>query len=535
MINEIPVLIVGGGAAGVILTAELRRRGIGCRTIDKLPIAHSYSKALTVHARTLEIFERLDEDLLNKFLQRGHPVKGFTFTFKGIDKRPALDFQSLDTSYPYVLNHRQDETERFVREYIKDEFDYEVEWNTELVEIEHDDEGITAKLVHKDDNDREEFVHARWLIACDGMNSRIRQTLGLDYEGDSYTGMVLQNMDVSLDGFPEERNDWLNFFMTRDHFILITPIPGGHYRLLLSDMGDAADPSFTPKQAFQMFVDEHLNDVTMGEPIWASKWEIWNRLASTYRKGNIFLVGDSAHVHSPSGGQGMNCCMQDANNLAWKLALVVEGRAKPELLDSYEVERKPIAEQVIEGASAIHQIIMGHGVDVENRFELADDQKWLDAAVGRLSGISYSYHDYVETPEQASEIEGPRIGDRAPDVKINDHLNLFSLFRHPDMTLLLLPHSYSGAETENCRTLITTLGNTYGSLIRSYILTRDKLIGSEDIIADTSGAMAKNYGRSETGRLYLIRPDGYIGFRCLLSEIELFHEYLESIFIPKQR
>ncbi len=91
----------------------------------------------------------------------------------------------------------------------------------------------------------------------------------------------------------------------------------------------------------------------------------------------------------------MNCCMQDAHNLAWKLSLVLRGRAKSEFLDTYESERKPVAQQVIEGASAIHQIIMGHGVDVENRFELADDPGWLEQAVGRLSGVSYSYRDQI--------------------------------------------------------------------------------------------------------------------------------------------
>ncbi len=94
------------------------------------------------------MFERIDKELLKKFLGRGHSVKGFLFTFKGIDERPFLDFQQLDTKYPYVLNHRQDEAEQFIREYIKDSFDYEVEWNTQLIEITQDRDGVTAKLIH---------------------------------------------------------------------------------------------------------------------------------------------------------------------------------------------------------------------------------------------------------------------------------------------------------------------------------------------------------------------------------------------------
>ena len=278
-----------------------------------------------------EMFERLDRDLLNKFLERGHRLKGFTFTFQGIDDRPALDFQDLDTRYPFVLSHRQDETEQWLHDYLADKLDCEVEWNTELVELEQDADGITAKLVHDHDAGREEVIRARYAVACDGLHSIVRTTLGLNYEGTDYTGMVMQNMDVALDGFPDERDEWLSFFMTRDRFIMIAQLPGGHHRLLLSDMGDAASPDKPPKKAFQDFVDDHLQGITLGEPIWVSKWDIWTRLAGTYREGNVFLVGDSAHVHSPSGGQGMNCCMQDANNLAWKLGLVLQGKASSSL------------------------------------------------------------------------------------------------------------------------------------------------------------------------------------------------------------
>ena len=524
---DIPVLVVGGGAGGVMMTAELRRRGIASRTVDKLPRSHNYSKALVVHARTLEMFERLDEDVLNKFLERGHPMNGFTFTFQGIDERPVLDFRQLDTRYPFALSHRQDETEQFVHDFLREKLDYEVEWNTELVALEQDEEGVTAKLVHRDRNDEEETVRARYVVACDGLHSIIRTGLGLDYEGSDYTGMVLQNMDVPLSGFPGERDEWLNFFMTRDRFILIARLPGGHYRLLLSDMGASASPDLTPKRAFQDFVDDHLENIELGEPIWASQWDIWTRLAGTYRAGNIFLVGDSAHVHSPAGGQGMNCCMQDANNLAWKLALVVEGKANTSLLDSYEAERLPIAEQVIGGASAIHQIIMGHGKDLESRFELADQPEWLDMAVGRLSGIAYTYRDAVPQPEGLADIEGPGIGDRAPDADLRGGTNLFSYFRHPGMTLLLLPGSGNAGEQAQCKRIADAVGERYGAVIHSHTfpVAGDGSEGGEN-------SLQARYGHSGGGRLYLVRPDGYIGHRCLLSEAESLDGYLSGFLKP---
>src|SRR5213078_1221256 len=148
---------------------------------------------------------------------------------------------------------------------------------------------------------------------------------------------------------------------------------------------------------------------------WHSKWQSFVRLAHTYRKDRVFLAGDSAHVHSTTGGQGMNCCMQDAYNLAWKLALVLQGRAPERLLDTYETERKPIAEQVIWAASSLHEIFMGHGKDIAERAAKIKDRAFLGAVVGRCSGLSYTYRDFVPKARGLTPIEGPEPGDRAPD------------------------------------------------------------------------------------------------------------------------
>lgn len=532
--SEVPVLIVGGGAAGTVLTAELRRRGIQSRTIDKMAAPSSASRAFTVHSRTLEMIERLDENLLKRYLDRGLKTHGFAFNFKNLDDVPKLDFRQLNTKYPSVLIHRQDETEEWIREYLKEKLDYEVEWNTRLVEFSQDAEGVTAKLVHTDHNDREEIVRARYMVACDGIHSFIRKELRVDYEGHDYTGMVFQNCDVTLEGYNYD-DDWIRFFMAKDQFLLIVKLPGGNYRLLLSDMGEAADPKYTPREAFQMVVDRFVDGVTLGEPDWASKWEIWMRIAGTYREGNIFLAGDSAHVHSPAGGQGMNCCMQDANNLAWKLALVLEDKAAPSLLDTYELERKPIAEQVIEGASAIHEVIMGHGVDLEKRHDITEEAGWLEKRTGRVSGISYTYRDYIEQPEDLAEIQGPAIGDRAPDASLSGNHHLFSLFRHPHMNLLLMPATTESGELDTCKTIKNKIDQTYSEDIRTYTILHDRNnhADNKSTFIDEKGEVAGQYGQSGQGCLYFIRPDGYIGHRCLLSEEGTLYNYLDSFLIKR--
>src|SRR5437773_8805251 len=301
-----------------------------------------------------------------------------------------------------------------------------IEYDTTFQDLTLEADGVTARLTHAVRGEEEELVRCRYLIAADGINSRVRRGLGMSVKGKDYAGSFFQNLDLHLNGFP----DWTDYFhycVGTDHFLMVAPLPGGHFRLLLSDRGEAADPTITPQQAFMRLLERHFDGITMGDVVWHSRWETWVRLADTFRQGNVFLAGDAAHVHSTTGGQGMNCCMQDAYNLAWKLALVLQGRAPERLLDTYETERKPIAEQVIWAASSLHEIFMGHGKDIAERAQKIRDPAFLDAVVGRCSGISYTYRDQAGKRDATSSRDGPVPGDRAPDVELSGGRSLFSL------------------------------------------------------------------------------------------------------------
>src|SRR5262245_41808144 len=417
-----------------MLTLELARRGVAARTIDRLPAAAETSRAISVHARTAEILERIDRRLAARFLERGIHNKGYVLHFvdaagRRSEVRPGIDFRALDSRYPYILIHRQDETERYLREYTREHFGCATEWGTECSAVTPDADGVTAMLVRTRDG-AEETVRCRYLIACDGPGSRVRRLLGLEQQESNYAGTMLQNLDAFLHGFPDV-DDYVHYCAGTDHFIMIVKLPGGFYRMLLSDRGEAAGTGVTPEQGFMRLVARHFDGVTLGDVVWHSRWQSAVRLAQTYRRGNVFLAGDSAHVHSTTGGQGMNCCMQDAYNLGWKLALVVEGIARPQLLDSYEAERRPIAEQVIWAASSLHEIFMGHGKDIAERASKIRDPEFLDAVVGRCSGISYTYRDYLPKVAGLADCEGPLPGDRAPDVDLGRGHALFDFTRHP--------------------------------------------------------------------------------------------------------
>lgn len=518
--SEIPVLIVGGGAAGTMLTLELARRGIEARTIDRLQHPAVTSKAIVVHARTAEMLERIDERLIARYLERGIRNHGYILHFvdaggRRSEVRPGIDFTPLPSRYHYMLIHGQSDTENHIRDYMRDEYGAVIEWGTQCVGVEQDADGVTATLVRNgDDSDREQ-VRCRYLIACDGINSRVRRSLALSQQESDYAGTVLQNMDVFLNGFPDA-DDYVHYCAGTDHFIMIVRLPGGYYRLLLSDRGEAADPNITPEQGFMRLVDRHFDGVSLGDLVWHSKWESWVRLADTYRAGNVFLAGDSAHVHSTTGGQGMNCCMQDAYDLGWKLALVVSGAARPELLDSYEAERRPVAEQVIWAASSLHEIFMGHGKDIAERAAKISDHAFLDAVVGRCSGISYTYRDCVAQPEESAGLAGPLVGDRLPDCDLADGSTLYSLTRHPDFTLLRLPGR--DAEGDDAAGRFDEIGARHRRFVRSHALA-------------ASPALDAALGTGEDARLLLVRPDGYVGYRCPAKSTAGLEQYFDNLFL----
>jgi 2-polyprenyl-6-methoxyphenol hydroxylase-like FAD-dependent oxidoreductase len=514
--TEVPILVVGGGAAGTMLTLELARRGVEARTIDRLPRPGAESRAITVHARMLEVFECIDRDLLERYLSRGIHNQGYVLHFvdaagRRSDVRPGLDFTTLDSRYPFLLVHGQSDTENHIRHYTRERYGRGTEWGTQCVGIEQDAGGVTATLVHLDRNDERETVRCRYLVACDGINSRVRRWLDLPAEESDYKGTMLQNLDAYLNGFPDWQ-DYVHYCAGTDHFVMVVKLPGGFYRMLVSDRGEtAADPNVKPETAIMRLVDRHFDGVTLGDVVWHSKWQSWVRLAKDYRAGNVFIAGDAAHVHSTTGGQGMNCCMQDAYNLGWKLAMVVQGTAKPELLETYVTERRPIAEQVIWAASSLHEIFMGHGKDIGERARKIEDREFLKAVVGRCSGLSYTYRDYVPQVAGTNQLEGPASGDRAPDADLDGGGAVFDLFRHTGFTLLSLPAGAAPAPQTDAA--VRALEARFGRVLHSHTVP-------------SAPALAKHYGTSPRDRLFLVRPDGYVGFRCFADESARLAEHL---------
>lgn len=490
--SETPVLVVGSGAAGTMLALSLARHGVEARVVDRLPAPSPYSRAVTVHARMLEIFEQIDSHLVETYLEAGNQSPGYVMHYVGVDgkrheARPGLDFRSLPSRYRFLLVNSQRETERILRDYLGERFGRTPEWGTTCTAVEDFGSHALATLQHADG--REERVRCRYLVACDGVNSRIRTQLGLTQDGSDYAGTVLQNLDVELLGFPDDPS-WMHYCMGPGHFVMAARLPGKFTRLLMSQPADKADAAATPHHVFGGILAQHFDGITFGETDWHSRWGSVVRLAHSYRRGAVFLAGDAAHTHSTAGGQGMNCCMQDAWNLGWKLGYVLSSAAPESLLDSYERERKPIGSQVIGAASAIHELFMaGRNSGPEGLLALRDTG-FLDALLGKVSGLSYHYR------AEGTDAEAlPMAGDRMPNVELPAGAGgewLTDLLRHTRFTLLAMAPSNIDSSTENW--MAAMAGKHRGS-----IETRTVPNAPRELVAADGGA-----------QLYLVRPDGYV-------------------------
>jgi hypothetical protein len=311
--------------------------------------------------------------------------------------------------------------------------------------------------------------------------------------------------------------------------MLVTKLPGRFWRVYLSDAG-AMTEAENPRESFQRVANEIGVGMIIGEPQWATRWEILNNIADSYRKGRVLLCGDASHVHSPAGGQGMNGCMQDAFNLGWKLAAVVNGTAGPDILDTYERERRPIGEQITAGAKATHDIVMAFGTGLEDRIKITQQPEWQDNSVRLISGLSHNYRDAVDIPPGLTPVPGPAPGERAPDALLTaePRKRVFDLLRHPRFTLLASPGDGTAGQTGVIGKLFDELDDRFPGMVTSRLISRSRVEGF-DIdcnVTDTTGEFAQRYEISGDGRLVLVRPDMYVGLSAALCDAGRLLDYL---------
>ena len=341
------ILIVGAGPVGLTMAIELARYGIGVRIIDKSDHPTQTSKALVLWSRTLELMDRMG--CTSGFLDAGLRAHGATIR-AGETVLGHTRFDAVASAYNFALMLPQRDTERLLTDHLHS-LGVTVERDVELVSFIDTTDDITARLRHADGH--EEQITTPWLIGCDGAHSTVRHGLGIEFRG-SAQGDDWVLADVRLEGAAVPATDEISVYLHRDGPFVIFPIPGGRARIIAT-VGKTDPAHIRPDPTLdevQTLVDQRAGGgFWVSDPVWLSNFRINERKVAEYRHGRVFLTGDASHVHSPAGGQGMNTGMQDAINLAWKLAMVVRGQAAATLLDSYSTERSGIGDMVLRNAS----------------------------------------------------------------------------------------------------------------------------------------------------------------------------------------
>jgi 2-polyprenyl-6-methoxyphenol hydroxylase-like FAD-dependent oxidoreductase len=339
------VTVVGGGPTGVMLASELRVHGVRVLVLEREAEPTRVVRALGLHARSIEVLDQ--RGLLARFLPLGkqYPVGGF---FAGINK-PAPD--RLDTAHPYVLGIPQPTTERLLIEHAT-ELGVEIRRRCELVGLSQDDHGVTVDLADGTQ------LRSRYLVGCDGGRSTVRKLLGVGFPGEPATREWLSG-EVEVTAPPEELAAVVTEVRKTQKGFGVGPSGEGLYRVVVPAEGLTEDRSVLPtleeiKQRLQVFAG---TDFGVHSPRWLSRFGDATRQAERYRTGRVLLAGDAAHIHPPTGGQGLNLGLQDAFNLGWKLAAEVNGWAPEGLLDSYHTERHPVAADVLNTTRAQAELL----------------------------------------------------------------------------------------------------------------------------------------------------------------------------------
>ncbi len=523
--TNVDVLVAGAGPVGLLLAAELCREGLDVLIVDPMEKRSFFCKALGVTPRTLQIFD--DLGFIHEAIDRGVWLRGLSFYQDG-----ALAMEmDLPEAFPFGnLSLAQFETERLLEGCLQ-RHGGTVSYGWALEGFEEGAEGVSAELTGPDD--AKSTVHCRWLVGCDGAHSRVRSALNMDFEGGRYPQtFILADLEV----------DWA---LTRGRAYRFTrgaagepgsttlmAIPvhsasGRRYRLSTMLPESAAGEEGTPtlEQVTNLMRPLLPPGTKLSSLHWSSTYRISHRIVSAYSRGRVFLAGDAAHLHPPVGGLGMNTGLQDAHNLAWKLALASRDLANPSLLESYSLERLPVGLDVVENTSrALNDVLA-------QRAQLPGMKETQLLISYRASGIVRD-----ERPEAASA--SLAAGDLAPDAGqlqrrfVQQPFRLHERLGRGRHVLLgfLQGGEHSGAQTlaEMLGLLCEALGtSTAGLAIASKY---DEALDREDLllVVDRDGEFAAAY-EAQPGMAWLIRPDGYIGWCSAQPSVEGLRAYWESV------
>ncbi len=518
------VLIVGAGPSGLMMAAQLLRYGIQPVIIDSKQGPTKHSKALAVQARSMEIYRQMG--LAAKVLEAGKPGKGVAFYEEGKAGPQLLmnDVGDIDTLYPYILMYPQSSNERTLLDYLTLNC-CPVYWDTTLTALNQTADTVTAALTTNGDI---QTLTADYLIGADGAHSAVRKALNIPFKGDTY-----KNMFYLIDGklADEFGNDLIRIFLSGKGMAAFFPMPDNGYYRIIGNMPAGINGKDNSLQLEGVLAA--LNKVTgrvnvITDCRWLISYKLHHRMADNFRQGRCFLVGDAAHIHSPVGGQGMNTGLQDAYNLAWKMALIINKKSSETLLDSYAAERIPVAKILLNTTDRAFTFAMS------NNWLVSFFKKRLMAGLLRFmwsrenirkfffltvsqTGISYRNSQISLHLSQSVKIKA---GDRLPSLKVYDEKKQQETDLHqwcfkPGFTLIIIGKVIE----EELFQIAKWLTQNYNGYINFYYLPPSVKNQHVFDVFEIKPGQHKSL---------LVRPDLYIGYMNDAIDLTRMDRYMRD-------
>ncbi|MFI6766354.1 FAD-dependent oxidoreductase [Streptomyces sp. NPDC050355] len=419
--RDADVLVVGAGPTGLLLAGDLAEAGLAVTLVERRPETTSnLTRALAVHARTLEQLDA--RGLADELVAGGHPISRLR-----LFGAATLDPSRLPSRFPFVLITPQFEVERLLERRAR-EAGVTFRYGSEVTGLDQDVDGVTVRLRGAGGGGS---ARAAYLVGTDGVRSAVREAVGLPFPGKS----VIRSLVLADVRLAQEPESPFTFNATGDAFGLVASFGDGWYRVIGWHRHRQADDD-APADLAEVREITRLTlgtDYGMHGARWISRFHSDERQAPQYRVGRVFLAGDAAHVHSPAGGQGMNTGLQDAANLGWKLAAVLQGHAPAALLDSYQAERHPVGKMVLRSSGAILRIALLHSAPGRAARALAGRllthlRPLARRAIGTVSGLDIAYPAGPGAHRLA--------GHRAPDIRLADGGRLYALLRQGRFVLI---------------------------------------------------------------------------------------------------
>lgn len=524
--NNLPVLIVGAGPTGLMMACILARFGIRFRIIDKKPEHTAASNAIWIQTRTIELLDQMG--IVDRFINLGHPCDAINLHADG-KQLSRLSLKNIDSIYPFILMLPQGQTEELLENYLK-ELHHTIERSIELVDVKYNDEIATSTLKYADGHT--EIITSDWLIACDGANSTIRNKCGFHFPGEDLTGQFIV-ADATIDFSNMQKNE-IQFFFDPGTVFAAFPLGNDRYRLAANLHLDYPRQNIYAREVIALAQERAHGKFYVTDVNWISSFWIHGKIAEPMRKGPIFLAGDAGHIHPPAVGQGMNTGIQDAYNLAWKLALVIKEKAKPSLLDSYQIERYPVMKEIVDQNEYITKLALFDENFLSKLQKFSEElsgnnQINLERKFGnKLTLLDIQYKDSpIINYEHSSNLLQP--GKHIPDLSL-DQGTLYRYLSDTQHTILIFTGSNSTEEVlEKIRDLQRSLANQYPDLFKSYVVHNGYLGDSGTTLVDVNWIIHETL-QIKNAAICMIRPDTYISYYSEDLNIEAMEKVLRNFF-----